>query len=297
MAILIDQPRWPAHGTQWAHLVSDASLTELHLFAARAGVPARGFDHDHYDVPASRHAALIALGAEPVSSGELVRRLLAAGLRVPARDRTPSREAATAIARERWEALLPSSAGLGEALLMRWLEPHRHYHDVRHLAHCLAALDTLTEAATPRPVALAAWFHDAVYEGAPGEDEEASARLAEEWLPDAVGQAEAREVGRLVRLTAAHAPAASDEGGALLSDADLSILAVSQGRYHVYLRDVRLDFAHVPDPQFREGRLQVVRGLLAQEPLFRTHRGYDLWEDAARINLTEELAAPPTVGN
>ena len=105
MAILIDPPRWPAHDTLWAHLVSDASLAELHDFARRAGIPHRGFDHDHYDVPAGRHAALVALGAEPVASTELVRRLVASGLRVRTPDRTPTRAAALAEAGRRWDAL------------------------------------------------------------------------------------------------------------------------------------------------------------------------------------------------
>ncbi|WP_295840662.1 DUF4031 domain-containing protein [uncultured Microbacterium sp.] len=87
MAILIDDPRWPAHGRLWAHLVSDSDLAELHAFAAAAGIPRRAFDLDHYDVPDERHADLVALGAEHVGGKELVRRLLASGLRVPGRDR------------------------------------------------------------------------------------------------------------------------------------------------------------------------------------------------------------------
>ena len=82
MTVLIDEAIWPAHGTVWAHLVSDSSLDELHSFARRAGIPERGFDHDHYDVPLARHDAMIALGAEPVSGRELLRRLQGAGLRV-----------------------------------------------------------------------------------------------------------------------------------------------------------------------------------------------------------------------
>jgi hypothetical protein len=78
---------WPRHGTLWAHLVSDVSYDELHGFAARAGLPARAFDHDHYDVPAERHADLVVLGAVPVSANELIRRLRASGLRVPDRER------------------------------------------------------------------------------------------------------------------------------------------------------------------------------------------------------------------
>ena len=87
MAVLVDLPIWPRHGTVWAHLVSDASYDELHAFAVRAGLPRRSFDRDHYDVPAERHAALLALGAELVTGRELTRRLRASGLRVPARDR------------------------------------------------------------------------------------------------------------------------------------------------------------------------------------------------------------------
>ncbi|MGV8977943.1 MAG: DUF4031 domain-containing protein [Cellulomonas sp.] len=87
MAVLLDLPMWPRHGVLWAHLVSDESLDELHVFAARAGIPARGFDHDHYDVPDTLRAELIALGALPVSPHELIRRLRASGLRVRRRDR------------------------------------------------------------------------------------------------------------------------------------------------------------------------------------------------------------------
>ena len=87
MTVLIDPPRWPAHGRLWAHLVSDASYAELHAFAAAHDIPARGFDHDHYDVPDSRYADLIAGGALPVDSRELLRRMAAAGLRQPKRER------------------------------------------------------------------------------------------------------------------------------------------------------------------------------------------------------------------
>lgn len=87
MTVLIDVPRWPAHGTLWSHLVSDASLEELHRFADAAGLGRRGFDLDHYDVPAARYDDLIAAGALPVSNGDLVRRLRASGLRVSQRER------------------------------------------------------------------------------------------------------------------------------------------------------------------------------------------------------------------
>lgn len=85
--MLVDPPMWPRHGRLWSHLVSDTSLAELHELAERAGIPRRAFDLDHYDVPDHLHARLVALGAEPVSAHDLIRRLRASGLRVPARQR------------------------------------------------------------------------------------------------------------------------------------------------------------------------------------------------------------------
>lgn len=78
---MIDRPVWPARGRRWSHLCSDTDLSELHEFARRLGVPERGFERDHYDVPSDLYDAALALGAEPVRSRQLVRRLTAAGLR------------------------------------------------------------------------------------------------------------------------------------------------------------------------------------------------------------------------
>ncbi|KRF35945.1 DUF4031 domain-containing protein [Nocardioides sp. Soil805] len=81
--ILIDPPAVPRWGRTWSHLASDTSYDELHAFALAHGVPERGFDRDHYDVPAEFHDAMVAAGAVPVTSRELVARVRAAGLRRP----------------------------------------------------------------------------------------------------------------------------------------------------------------------------------------------------------------------
>jgi hypothetical protein len=85
----MDEARWWHRGRRWCHLVSDSSLDELHAFADATGIPRRGFQGDHYDIPEEYRPGLIEAGATVVESRELVRRLKLAGLRLtPAQRRT-----------------------------------------------------------------------------------------------------------------------------------------------------------------------------------------------------------------
>lgn len=298
MAILIDPPLWPAHGTVFSHLVSDASLEELHAFASAAGLPERAFDLDHYDVPLRRYDSLVAAGAVPVTAAELTRRLITSGLRVPSHQRPGRLDTVLA---DRWSRLLPGHEALGRDLLARWSEPHRNYHDKRHLLDVLRGIDRLLAAgeapAVPhRPLLLAAWFHDAVYAGSAGQDERDSAALAGSSLKETVSpggltEDEVREVERLVLVTADHAPEKDDDAGRVLCDADLAVLARPWPAYERYVADVRRDYAHVSDADFARGRAAVVASLLALDPLFGTASGRELWESAARENLARELEA------
>jgi predicted metal-dependent HD superfamily phosphohydrolase len=293
VAVLIDPPLWPAHGTFFSHLVSDTSLAELHDFAAAAGIRERAFDRDHYDVPVSRYDDLVRQGATEVSAGELTRRLQASGLRVPARERP---EKLQRVLLRRWHELMPGQEALGRDLLERWGEPHRYYHGRGHLLAVLEALGLLAKepasGTPPRAVWLAAWFHDAVYNGHAGQDEQDSADLAGAVLPAAgCSHAEIDEVVRLVLLTAGHSPEPRDKAGAMLCDADLSVLGGTPAEYRRYVRDVRKDYAHVADADFATGRTAVVRHLLELDPLFRTPAAQKRWLDRARQNLAAELEA------
>jgi len=79
--ILVDPSHWWFRDKRWCHLVSDANLEELHLFAEELGVPRKGFQGDHYDIPDEYRTRAIAMGATAVPSRELLQRLKAARLR------------------------------------------------------------------------------------------------------------------------------------------------------------------------------------------------------------------------
>ncbi|MFI6540260.1 metal-dependent phosphohydrolase [Nonomuraea sp. NPDC050547] len=186
----------------------------------------------------------------------------------------------------------PAAQALHAELVARWSEPHRRYHTLTHLRAVLAAVDDLADlAGDPVAVRLAAWFHDAVYDGRPGWDEERSAQMAQRRLPACGVPAErVAEVARLVRLTAAHDTLRDgDANGAVLCDADLAVLG--RPGYEVYAADIRREYAHVPDELFAAGRSAVLARLLAVPNLYRTERARALWQERARHNMSAELAA------
>jgi len=154
-------------------------------------------------------------------------------------------------------------------LRARHAEPHRHHHTGEHVSEVLAEVARLLPdepGADPEAVALAAWFHDAVYDvhSGPGASEEASAVLASSEVRRVGGaDALADEVARLVRLTAGHAVDPDDRSGAVLVDADLWILSAPPARYDRYVAAVRAEYAHVPDDAWRTGRGQVLDRFLA----------------------------------
>ena len=179
-------------------------------------------------------------------------------------------------------------------LRARYAEPHRRYHTVEHLEEALAAFERLRDlAADADAVELAVWFHDAVYDAAApaGENEARSAGLAVDELT-ALGMAPSSvaEVERLVLLTSGHEVADGDANGAVLADADLTILGADPGRYARYAADVRAEYAHVPDDAWRTGRAAVLDGFLRRPRIYRTDRAHAALDAQARANLTAELA-------
>lgn len=327
MSIYIDPPIWPAHGTVFSHLISDASLAELHEFAAAAGISERAFDRDHYDVPAHLYDELVRAGAVELSGAELTRTLIASGLRIPLKERpekirprllraweaafaprlnTPRLKHVEAPAASQAQ-LTAQVAELGESLLQAWEQPHRAYHHSGHLSQMLADLDRLyahrmQAGSTPLALILAAWFHDAVYEGAPGEDERRSEQLAIASLEPLVTAGllsgdELQMVRLLVRATATHElpesanlPAGYNPADIeFFLDADIAILAAEPARYRRYLRGVRSEYSHFDDEAFRAGRTTFLRSILGRERIFLSEQALKLWEEPAQANLRAEL--------
>jgi predicted metal-dependent HD superfamily phosphohydrolase len=130
-------------------------------------------------------------------------------------------------------------------LVAAYSAPNRYYHNLTHVEDCLGALAGVDDlSATDREILTGAiWWHDVVYDPTRSDNEELSARLAEQHVIGDIRQ----EVGRLIRLTKTHLVEPGDRLGAILISIDLSILAAEPSRYDAYAAAIRKEFAHVPD--------------------------------------------------
>jgi predicted metal-dependent HD superfamily phosphohydrolase len=189
-------------------------------------------------------------------------------------------------------------ARAGEELLVRWNEPARRYHTTRHLVEMFGALEELEGAGEidgPQcsVARLAAWFHDAIYDPGTrsGLNEEDSAALARDTLQElGFGGHDIDAIDRLIRLTARHDADGGEPLDAAFHDADLWILSAPQERFDGYCEQVREEYAHVPDPAYRLGRVAVLEPLAHRDTIYCTSCALHRWETPARINLGRELA-------
>ena len=206
-----------------------------------------------------------------------------------------------------WSALLGRYA-VGEAagrpvldrLIAAYSSPERHYHTLEHVAEMLEVIYRLArEVIDASALELAVWFHDAVQDTHAADNEGRSAELAGELLtPLGVPKRLIDRVAEMVRATAhlANDTPPSDPDTAVLLDADLAILGSPPERYLRYARDVRLEYAWVPETDYRTGRMAVLQKFLDRRRIYHHRILFEEREERAQRNLAQELAILSDVG-
>lgn len=182
-------------------------------------------------------------------------------------------------------------------LVAAWSEPWRRYHSLQHLRECLELLDASRQLAyRPAQIELALWFHDAVYQPREQGNEERSAQWARD-AARAVGLSPSAidSVSSLVMATKDHAPS-RDADTQLLLDIDLAILGAEPARFNESTAQVREEYVHVPDEQWREGRARVLQGFLDRPRIYGTPQFHAARERRARENLAASLRSLAVAG-
>ncbi len=176
------------------------------------------------------------------------------------------------------------------ALAAAYGAPQRAYHTLDHVARVLCTVDELHVALGDddrTAVQLAAFAHDVVHRGRPGDDERASAAWLRRTLATCRHDVVERAAG-LVEATAEHRPARADAAAALLCDADLAVLCAPAEEYDSYAAAVRTEYPALDDATWRAARSALLREFLDRPRLFATDALHARRADA-RANIVREL--------
>jgi predicted metal-dependent HD superfamily phosphohydrolase len=196
----------------------------------------------------------------------------------------------------RWLGLFKPFAETGylesglDGLVGRYLEPHRHYHNLNHVKVSLDAFDRIAQNLTdPFAIEAAIWFHDVVYEPKSSKNEAQSAEYASDFLsPTKLSPSVVAEIDRLIRLTRQPAdPSTEDEK--YLIDIDLSTLGAGREQYDRYEAMIRKEYAYVPEPLYKKGRRALLSTFLNGEHIYRTRYFRERFEAQARANIGRAL--------
>lgn len=200
--------------------------------------------------------------------------------------------------RERFKALwarnLPGESAMAETIYGRLIEfygePHRHYHTLNHIRHCLRELDRAATLITdPDAVEMALWFHDAIYQPGAKDNERRSADLFRQWSGARADLVFQQRVDDLIMATTHQEP--PDQGDAkFLVDIDLSSFGLPWETCERDGRLIRAEFAGVADDQYYPGHLRFLRTLQDRATFFCTAFFQQRYELVARANLARIIA-------
>jgi predicted metal-dependent HD superfamily phosphohydrolase len=192
-----------------------------------------------------------------------------------------------------WHALGVASPddALCDELQRRYAEPQRHYHTMQHLDECLGWFEhEKTLAERPGEVALALWFHDAIYDVHAHDNEARSADWARQALLEAGAAADAAERVHALVMATRHDAVPQGRDAELLIDIDLSILGAERARFDEYERQVQAEYAFVPDEVRLPRRRAILQRFLDRDAIYATPRMHEQLEARARANLQRSIA-------
>ncbi|EDM27865.1 hypothetical protein LNTAR_00650 [Lentisphaera araneosa HTCC2155] len=197
--------------------------------------------------------------------------------------------------KEAWDELM-GAFGIGEAdqmyeqFIRAYSEEHRFYHTLEHIEFMLKVLHRNRHSALyPKEVELAIIFHDIIYDVNSKTNELQSAELAKEFLSSK--DVDEEVVSRVFELIVStqHDSHLLDKDQQLLSDSDLAILGESPEKFDQYEAAIRQEYSHVPDDQYRVGRLKVLNSFLRKPQIYHHQYFREVYEEKARENLRRSI--------
>ena len=183
---------------------------------------------------------------------------------------------------------------LWQDIAMRYNETQRAYHSLQHIQQLFAQFEQIKhDLNEPHIIALALFYHDVIYEPTCVDNELKSAEYAVEALSSYLTAEQCQYIYALIMMTANHklskcSNSQNNFDAAYLLDMDLSILGASWSEYQQYVQAVSQEYTHISNVDYRVGRVEVLKGLLAHPTLYLTDHYYERLEKRARENIKRE---------
>ena len=193
-----------------------------------------------------------------------------------------------------WQRCLPEgvidnlSIDIYHRLIQAYKEPQRVYHTLKHIDGCFVMFEKVKHLVNnPEALALAIWFHDAIYELNAGNNEQRSA----DWF---MTETDGLFDEKLRQLVYAHIMATlhcskeiQNHDRQLMVDIDLSSFGMP---WPEFLRDsanVRRERTDISDAEFYAKQCGFQKELLERPRFFQSDYFFEHYEKQARRNLTD----------
>lgn len=188
-----------------------------------------------------------------------------------------------------------------QELERRHSEPQRRYHDFSHLAELAGYLEQCPSVQDREAIALAIFFHDAVYNPRAGspQNEKDSAELFDSFAqvalpvgnPPGLAKGELiSKVRRWIVQTADHKCKEDDESDCkFFMDFDMAVLGRPWDQYEIYSKQIREEYKHVPEAIYCRARAGFLASSCSAE-LFATEAFKDSHGERSKDNAAKEAA-------
>lgn len=192
-------------------------------------------------------------------------------------------------------------------LVNAYCGPDRRYHSLRHILDALDRFDEVKDTLRdPDAVEFAILFHDSIYgtgqTDAPFTDEAQSGKVAAHVANELDRNFDFQQrIRQLIQYTDHKTPVPEDDLDAqTLVDIDLAYLGYDEETFDRNTRDIRFEYRRYSDEQWRMGRADFYRTMLARldsgDHLFQTSYFRAKYEAQARRNLQHGLDVITVVG-
>jgi predicted metal-dependent HD superfamily phosphohydrolase len=173
-------------------------------------------------------------------------------------------------------------------LLEHYSEPHRKYHNLEHINHCLIEFDAVQYLAVePDILELAIWYHDVIYDIGANNNEELSALLVEKVMTNFLSVDLIKKVKNII-LATKHIEVPDNFDAKLMLDIDISNIGQAE-KFKETNKLVREEYSLIPDNLFANNRSNILQLFLDRPSIYLTEVFQKKYEKSARKNIESSI--------